>query len=237
MFNVQRELHLTKSFFHEVSNQFQKILSSSTIKEFNEKKSQEEKTLPRIIFFLIKNFTKMYILRILFMIISSLSLKNLKKTGLLKFLFNCTFNKKNLSTATFVGILPFINDLLHLFFNNILLINTNNILFTFIFGFISGFISIQYEDMTSLVKFIILSILGRVIHSLIHLVTVRNNIRFESKAFPYFCFSVLASIFNIFNLFVPDFLPITKLSDKYSFFEGREFEEIQTLRRIYNIFK
>ena len=239
MFNARRELLLTRSFFHEATNQIQKTFSSTTIHTLqhdNDTKPPEDKSLSTIIYMFLKNFSKMYLIRIAFMLLSMFNKKALKK-GLLRLLFNASFNMKNFRTSFLVAIIPFLYDLQHILGKHVFNLDTNNIWFTFISGFVASFVGISYENTTDLVRFIILSILGRVIHSIYTIIAIKNNYPHHNKTISFFTAFIIFATFNIFSYYVSDFKPITNLFDKYGLYEGNEKLEFKEVRITNNIFK
>ena len=241
MFKTQRELLLTNSFFHEATNQIQKVFSSSTIYKLqkdNDELEPEDKPLTVIFYMFCKNFSKMYIIRVAFMVLTAITSKKFKLAdGILRLLYSSTFNISNFKTSLFIGLIPAINDLIHKFAKDFTNINTKSSLFIFLSGFIAAYIGISNDGVSDLMRFIILSILGRVIHSLISIICIRNNIPVKSKVWSYFIFSSICTIFNCFSFYVPDFKPIVNLFDKYGLYQGNEEKEFITYRSLYNIFK
>ena len=240
MFNPRNEIMLTRSFFHEASNQIQRYLSTSTLnnlqKEDNEL-SPKDKSFIVILYKFIKNFSKMYFIRILFTLMTSIKLKEITFSKLLQIIYKSTFNRKNLNTSLFIGLIPSCYDLLHKLINSYFGIDTNNPVMTFLIGFISAYIGISNENITSLVKFMILSILGRVIHSLFNIFLIRKNIQINNKAYAFFTFSTICVIFNCFNYYIAGFKPISSLFDKYGHLAKSEIAELNAARDSVSIFK
>lgn len=241
MLNTQRELLLTNSFFHEATNQIQKVFSTSTIYKLqkdNDELEPENKPLTVIFYMFCKNFSKMYLIRVAFMLLTAITSKKFRLAdGILRLIYSSTFNIGNFKTSLFIGLIPAINDLIHRFAKVFSNIDTKNSLFIFLSAFIAAYIGISNEKVSDLMRFIILSILGRVIHSLISIISIRYNFAIKSKFWSYFLFSSICTIFNCFSFYVPDFKPIVNLFDKYGLYKGNEAKEFSFYRSLYNLFK
>lgn len=226
---------ISKSLFAEATQQMRRIFSSTSIKslELECQKNPEEKSLTTIFYQFLKNFCKIYSLRIAFMSLSLLGKKDLF-SNLMNYIFNIIFNRKNFNTAIFVSLVPTIYNLLHKLFNNI--IDINSPLFTFVSGVISGFIAIKFEDKTELVKFMILSVLSRIIHSFIYLLAMKNNINPNNTLYSYIGFTIICTIFNFFIYFVPGFKPIQTLANKYTLPTKEDIVELLYYKQKLNLF-
>lgn len=239
MLNANRELLLTRSLFHEATTQLQRMFSTSTIHELekdNNSNKPGDKSLITIIYIFSKHFSKMYLIRIAFMLLSHISRRGLK-LGLLNILYNSTFTMKNFRTSFMVGVIPLIYDLLHKIGKHYLDIDTKGKIFTFVAGFISAYIGISFENMTELMKFVVLSILGRVIYSIFTIIAIKNGYPGHNHLVSFIAFTLICTVFNALNYFVPSFKPITNLVDKYSLAKQLERNELNHYRQIHNIFK
>lgn len=239
MFNSRRELLLSKSFFHEATNYIQKTFSTTTIHSLqfdNDNNPPEDKGLLTIIYMFFKLFFKMYVIRIGFMAISLTNKKSIK-LGILNIIYNATFNFKNLRTSLFVAIIPFLYNIQHIIAKHFLNINTNTFIFTFLSGFVASYIGISYENVTDLVRFIILSMLGRFIHSLFTIIALKYKYSHQNKVVSFLIAFSVFSAFNIFNYYIPEFRPISNLVDKYGLYRNNDKQEMNYIRSIKNIFK
>ena len=190
---------ISKNLFNEATNQIQRFLSSSTIADLNKENKEKpvgEKTYAAMGFSFLKNFLKMYGIRLIFSSVGLLKKKNLLSNLLLN-IYNVAFNKGSLKTCLFVSSIPFINELNHKLFKDY--VDVNTIFFTFFSGFISAFIGISFEDHTELVKFIILSLLARTCHSLLTLLAIKTNNPPQSKFYSYLGLLTICTLFNIMN--------------------------------------
>lgn len=226
---------ISKSLFAEATQQMRRIFSSTSIKslELECNKNPEEKSLVTIFYQFIKNFCKIYSLRIAFMSLSLIGKKDLF-SNLMNHIFNIIFNRKNFNTAMFVSLVPTIYNLLHKLFNNI--VDINNPIFTFLSGAISGLIAIKFEDKTELVKFMILSVLSRIIHSILYLIAMKNNINPNNSFYSYIGFTIICTIFNFFIYYVPGFKPIQNLANKYTLPTKEDIKELLDYKHKLNLF-
>lgn len=227
---------ISKSLFAEATRQMQRIFSTQSLHDLqleNNTKNPEDKSLASIFYMFCKHFLKMYGLRIIFMTVNLLQKKNLLK-NFSNNVYDAYINMANLKSSFFVAIIPAIYDLLHKIFKNYF--NVKSKIFTLLAGFISAFIGICFEDKSELVKFIILSIFARLMHSLLCLYAVKNGKSPSNKFYAFIGFTIICTIFNFFIYYVPGFKPIYNLSNRYSLANSGEIKELIHYRKISNIF-
>lgn len=137
------------------------------------------------------------------------------------------FNMSNLRTSLCVSFLPFSYKLLKLILNKMINFsdtdNSMSDILTFIIGFISAFISINLEERTPLVHYVILSIMVRVLHTSLQFLFKKLNIfQNTGKKWDFMVF-LMAAVFMWSIYFLnPDYKPITDLFDKYANYANEE---------------
>mmetsp|Transcript_29205 Transcript_29205/g.30326 ORF Transcript_29205/g.30326 Transcript_29205/m.30326 type:complete len:245 (-) Transcript_29205:62-796(-) len=221
----------SRSLFAEASNQVQKFLSTSTLTELKKEtqnKSPEDRSVLSIIYMFLSRFAKIYGIRMLFMSVAMLSKKDLMK-NLSAHLLNALVNKSSFRTALFVSSIPTLYNLLHKYLKDYL--DVNSTFFTFIAGFVSAFIGFSFEEKTGLVKFMVLSVLGRTIISCMTYYAVSNNYPASSKLASYLGLLLICTSFNALNYYVPSFKPVSGLVNKYGLLVlPEEFQEMNQVR-------
>jgi hypothetical protein len=140
------------------------------------------------------------------------------------------FNLSNLRTSLSVGLLPFLFQNLKFVFNKFSFFKNYSNFTIFLSGFISAFSSILIEEKTNLVNYIILSIMVRVVHSIILLIFKKYNVfQNTGKVWDYFTF-LIASIFIWTVYFLnPDYTPVTSLIDSYANYRNQT-EKMDAIR-------
>lgn len=226
---------ISKNFFNEAAHQFRRYLSSSTIADLESdcKKNPEDKTYMSIFYSFSKHFGKMYLIRIVFMSVALIKKKALL-SNLHNHLFNVIFNSSNFKTSLFVASIPALYDFLHKFAS--LFLNTKSAWFTLFAGFVSAYFGISFEEKTELVKFMIMSLLARTIHSLLCLSAILTKNPPNSKLYSYLALCFICTLFNIMMYYVPDYKPITNLVNKYGLADSALKKELNHYRRINNVF-
>lgn len=199
---------------------------------------KKEDSLYKITINSLKMFIKVYGIRVVYKFIKTYAKgKNIQKTVL-----NLATPKfKNIRTSLFVSLLPFLYQILKRILSfisknfNLSFLNMNII--TFISAFISAFISISFEQKSKVVDYIVLSIMVRVIHTLLHIICKKYNIfQKTGKKFDYFIFLLAAIAMFTVHFLNPGFLPITKLFDTYgNYIDKSEKEEMLLFRNTIRI--
>jgi hypothetical protein len=185
--------------------------------EISQKESKLKKFL-KLLKRLILDFLKFYILRgglgalkyfLLEKGIKKFSQKKLKKKLL---------NSSVLRTALFISLMPFIYELISMFGESVVV--------TFIAGFVSSFVGILISEKSSLMGFIILSVIMRSMHSLIVVWMKKLNYKSENKVISYsvFLMAMFGMLFICF--FHPTYKPISRLVFTYANFNGNEKQEM-----------
>lgn len=227
---------ISKNLFNEATHQVRRFLSSSTLESLeydNKNKSPEEKSLMSILYKFSKHFLKMYGIRIVFMLITIIKKKDIKK-NIFNYIYKAIFNMGNLRTSFFVASIPLIYELLHKICNSFT--NTKSGWFTLLAGFITGLVSISFEDKTELVKFMIISLFARLIHSLLVLGAIMNKQSHQSKFYSYLALLAVCTSFNLINYYVPGYRPISTLFDGYGLSDKAQLKELRYYRLINDVF-
>jgi hypothetical protein len=160
-------------------------------------------------------FLKVYGLRIIYSFIKNY--KFLQKKFTFGEVLNTIFNIANLRTSLSISLLPLLFKIFRLGLKNILSLNKNSDLIVFLSALISALISINIEEKTKLVEYIILSIGVRVFHTLIIIFLKKNNLfQKTGKVWDYFVFLLSAILVWSVYFLNPGYAPLTNLIDSYA---------------------
>jgi hypothetical protein len=206
-----------------------------------------KKTLSFLKFF-IKNFLKFYTIRALLELMKKFLKNQFKifKYPLSKFL-NIFFNSDNFRTGLFLTIMPGLYKIFSSVFEKYFAKgNTEKdadsesnfgdryekMLYTFLSGFMAGFVGIFFAEKADIMNFIILSIMIRCLHSLIVVYLKKKGYPTQSRlvaflAFTLACFGVLFLFF-----YHPSYKPMTKLVDRFALYHGNEKAEFNYFKTL-----
>lgn len=179
-----------------------------------------------------------------------------------KKLFKLIFHIRNARFGAFLAIMPFIYDFLTDFIFDIRNINqnntTNNIfyennvseknksaanpmlkekLILLMGGFIAGMVGIMVAEKGGMMNYIVLSILVRLIHSIIVVYLSKRGKATQSRFWALMSFYISSFGFLFIAYYNPGFKPILKLFSTYANFQGTEKEEILGSIFRLNLFK
>jgi hypothetical protein len=178
----------------------------------------------------LKVFLKIYGVRIIYSLINIL--RNRKKfTFTFPNILKALFNLANLRTSVFVSALPVLYELFKKIIINIFTKKDSTIV-TFISSFLSGFISILFEEKTNLLSYIVMSIFVRSAHSLLLVILKHYDIlQNPGKLWDFAIFLVVALFMYTVNYLNPSYMPISKLFDNYAnYVDKAEYEEMIRFR-------
>jgi len=172
------------------------------------------------------NFVKYFSLRSIYSVLKLFLSK--RKLILSKELLFHIFSLSNLRTSLFVAMLP-------LLFNTFKKLFGNNERGIFLSGMLSGFIAFYFEEKTNLVKFLVLSLMVRVLYS--YLIVINQNSEYDIPYFSYeFLFFLISSTAMVYISFLyPQFTGITNLFDAYGSFTKIDQYQMWRLRNIIKI--
>jgi len=188
----------------------------------------KEPSMNKILIKFLKDFLKYFSLRSIYSIIQLILTK--KKFNLVvNQLQQSIFSIANLKTSLFVSLIPLLFSLLRKVFGS----NGKGI---FLSGFISGYLAILVEEKTPMVKFIVISIFVRLLHSIA--VKVNSNSQYDIPYISYeFLTFLISSIVMVYLSFIfPQFTGITKAIDVYGNFTNSDKHQMHKLRNIAKIF-
>jgi hypothetical protein len=182
--------------------------------------------LPSLFKFLITQFTKFYSLRALIGLIKFLIFqRGYKKPNLFQKILSTLFNTSNLRTGLFLSLMPFLYELIPIFFNP-----NKKKLVTFIAGFISSLVGILISEKNDVMTFVILSVFIRSLHSAIQVLLKEKGYPTESRVTSYTVFWIACFGFLFLSYCHPSYAPIDKLFSSYAIPTGKELEELNTIR-------
>jgi hypothetical protein len=176
--------------------------------------------LPSLIKFSLIQFLKSYCLRALLGLFKYLILqKGYKSLNILK-LLSTIFNTTNLRTGLFLSLMPFLYELINIFFNP-----HRRKLITFLAGFISSLIGVVISENNDFMTFVILSVFTRSLHAAIQVILTENGYSTENRLLSYSGFWAASAAFLFITYFHPSFKPIQKLVLTYACPYGNELKE------------
>ena len=209
-------------------NSFQEQVSEDQRHEQHEKIenkiTEQPDNLKSILCFFVKQFAKAFGIRSIFSLLVFFS--SIKKQKIsFSFILKKIFSLPNLRTSLFFSITPSLNRFLHYLYK------TDNKIFTFFAGFLSGLIGILIEEKTSLTNFVIFSILARVIHIFLNIGLDYLGIDFSGKKASFTCFILVSIPFMLLSFYHPTYEPIRKLMDTYAnYIDDAERREVEHKR-------
>ena len=184
------------------------------------KEIKPKNTFLSIIKKFLKDFLKYYSMRVVFSFFQMYIMKS-KSSPIIKLIFSFA----NLRTALFVSTLP-------VFYKLMLNVFGEGKYGVYFSGFFAGLIGINIEEKTSLVNFLILSLLARVLHAMIIKFNERLKIDLEGKKMEYIFFTTISTIILFVSFLYPQFKGISQTIDNYAQFGREEQYEIGHLRHI-----
>jgi len=102
----------------------------------------------------------------------------------------------------------------------------------FFSGFFAGLLSINIEEKTALVVFLILSLLARVLHAMLLKFNIKLEVELPYKAIEFSFFTVISTIIMTVSFLYPQFKGISQTIDNYANFDNIEKYEIDHIRLI-----
>jgi len=182
------------------------------------------------------NFIKFYGIRMLYALYKLYSkIGKGKKEISFESIYDVIFSFSNLRTGLFGSVMPTLYKLL-ITLKDKLNIKTNERLFIVLAGFISSLIGVCIEEKTSLVNFIILSVVMRLLHILINMGIDKFSIPYPGKLVNFSAFLGVGVTLMLINFYFPQYKPIKKVVDGYALFNGTEFDELNFVRNTLKIF-
>ena len=200
-----------------------------------EEKKEKKDTFFHIFIFFVKNFSKFYGIRIIYSLYHVFSSNKSKNNFNYNLFFKTIFSLPNLRTALFGSLMPALFKIFMKIFNTYF-DSKYEPHFLILSSIISSLIGILIEEKTTLVNFIILSVLVRVIHNLILLFLEKYNIPYHGKIINFLVFVMVASAFIFVSFCHPSYSPIRKIVDGYALYkEEIEKREMTTCRNALRI--
>lgn len=217
---------ISRSLLHEATNQLNKMFSSSSLKKWETESlfnKPQDKSFMSLIYQYIRSFLKILLMRSAINCTISILKQGILKSLSLKNIYDIIINKGNFQSAHCIASIPFINDLLHKLFNNILDVDSS--LFTLIAGFLSALIGIYFEEKTDLVRFLILSITAKTIYSIYYCILSNLGYNPINKYVSYLFLLLVCGSFNLIIYKIPEFKPIHNIFIKYGLLTNSEKAE------------
>ncbi len=182
-------------------------------------------------------FSKVYGVRIVYSLFQFYFRKKSNQEGI-NSIFSALFNMGNVRTSLMISCLPLLSDIFKRLFGFIFKkfkIENSDDLIVFLAGFISGYVSICFEEKSKLLNYAVMAIVVRVIHTYF-LIKYKDNNPCQGKFWD-FTFFFIAAILMIFTNFLnPTFQPITALFDSYAnFIDSKERDQFYKMREVYRI--
>jgi hypothetical protein len=182
--------------------------------------------LPSLIKFFVTQFLKFYGLRACISLVKYLIFKRgYLKPNLFRILF-ILLDPANMKTGLFLSLMPFLFELIQNFFNP----NKSSKLITFIAGFISGLAGVMVSEKGSFMRFVILSVFVRSLHSLIQVALKERGLPTESRSVTYVVFWLACLGFLYLAYFFPSYQPISSMFITYASPIGNELKELNAIR-------
>jgi hypothetical protein len=179
-----------------------------------------------------KGFTKFYLIRFLISLLKKL-LKvkfNITKIKVLE-IIKLFFSLENLQTGLFLSLMPSLFRFLNLILNSSkLLKNLDPRVFTFVSGFISSLIGIIISEKSSIMNFVILSVMVRSMHSMLVVWLNKNGYSTQNKFYGWLVLTIASFGVLFLTFFYPSYKPITNLVNRYGLMQGTEEVEINSFR-------
>jgi hypothetical protein len=144
--------------------------------------------------------------------------------------FKLLFDSSNLQTGLFLSLMPSLFKLLNLAFDLFNNFNLDIKVTLFISGFISSLVGIICAEKTSILNFVILSVMVRSLHSLLVINLKKKGYPEHNKFIGWFILTIACTGVILSSFYNPSFMPITKLVDRYALFIGNERAELKHLR-------
>lgn len=203
--------------------------STQTKDKENTKIIEKENPLSKLLKILIKflkDFVKFYGIKAAISLIQTILKQKFKKISFSK-IISSLFNTGNLRTGLFLSIMPFLYNLFEFLLNRY---NAESKLNTFIVGAISAYIGVLIQEDGRIMTYVIISVLTRLIHTLIASRLKALDKPTSSKKWAFIAFSIASIGFITIAFIHPTFTPISGLADTYANYRGQEKNEIGVYR-------
>ena len=178
-----------------------------------------------------KGFIKFYLIRFIINLLKKLfKVKfNFTRIKILE-LIKLFFSLENLQTGLFLSLMPSLFRFLNLILNSSKLLKfLDPKVLTFLSGFISSLIGIIISEKSSIMNFVILSVMVRSSHSVLVVWLKKNGYSTHNK-FGWLVLTIASFGLLFLTFFYPSYKPITNLVNRYGLMQGTEEVEIQSVR-------